>query len=100
MFRLMPEPECNEPKPPPESPTPHEQPATTRAPRQLPDLATRIQEAQDQARQRRVEQGLPADADDGGYMPRKARKHAAKRSKKHGQFLGTVCDSWEATRRR
>ncbi|MDB4975608.1 MAG: hypothetical protein JWN48_3949 [Myxococcaceae bacterium] len=70
------------------------------APRELPDLATRIQEAQRQARQRRVEQGLPAQADDGGYLPRKARKHAAKRSKNHGQFLGTVADSWEATRRR
>ena len=77
-----------------------EEPPKAPAPRDLPDLATRIEQAQQQARLRRIEQGLPADADDGGYLPKKARKHAAKRSKKHGQFLGTVCDSWEATRRR
>jgi hypothetical protein len=68
--------------------------------RDLPDLDTRIREAQRQARERRIEQGLPPDADDGGYTPQKSRKHAAKRGKKHGQFLGTVADSWEATRRR
>jgi hypothetical protein len=61
----------------------------------LPDLATRIEEAQRQARERRIEQGLPAEADDGSYTLKRPRKHAAKRSKKHGQFLGTVCDSWE-----
>jgi len=61
----------------------------------LPDLATRIDEAQRQARARRVEQGLTPDADDGAYALKRPRKHAAKRGKKHGQFLGTVCDSWE-----
>lgn len=60
------------------------------------DLATRIAESQEQARRRRVELGLPPDADDGGYTPRKRtpRKHAPKRHKRHGQFLGTVCDEW------
>ena len=99
MFSVMTDPEPNQPAPA-ESSTCQEEPPKTRAPRELPDLATRIREAQDQARQRRIEQGLPPDPDDGGYLPKKARKHAAKRSKKHGQFLGTVCDSWEATRRR
>jgi hypothetical protein len=61
----------------------------------LPDLATRIDEAQRQARARRVEQGLTPDADDGAYTLKRPRKHAAKRSKKHGQFLGTVSDSWQ-----
>jgi hypothetical protein len=60
----------------------------------LPGLATRIDEAQRQARERRIEQGLPAEADDGAYVLKRPRKHAPKRSKKHGQFLGTVCDSW------
>lgn len=76
------------------------EPATPAASGELPDLATRIREAQRQARERRVQQGLPAEADDGGYTPKRPRKHAAKRSKKHGQFLGTVADSWEASRRR
>jgi len=61
----------------------------------LPDLATRIDEAQRQARARRVQQGLPPDPDDGAYALKRPRKHAPKRGKKHGQFLGTVCDSWE-----
>jgi hypothetical protein len=61
----------------------------------LPGLAARIDEAQRQARERRIQQGLPAEADDGAYVLKRPRKHAAKRSKKHGQFLGTVCDSWE-----
>jgi hypothetical protein len=60
----------------------------------LPDLATRIAAAQDEARRRRVELGLPPDADDGGYASKPKRKHAAKRGKRHGQFLGTVCDEW------
>jgi hypothetical protein len=64
----------------------------------LPGLASRIDEAQRQARERRVEQGLPAEADDGAYVLKRPRKHAPKRSKKHGQFLGTVCDSWAAPR--
>lgn len=85
--------------PDPDSPDPPA-PAESPAPRALPDLETRIREAQRQARQRRIEQGLPPDADDGAYVPRKSRKHAAKRGKSHGQFLGTVADSWEATRRR
>jgi hypothetical protein len=64
----------------------------------LPDLATRIATSQEQARRRRVELGLPPDADDGGYTPRKRpRKHAPKRSKRHGQFLGTACDGWPKT---
>jgi hypothetical protein len=64
----------------------------------LPDLATRIAESQEQARRRRAELGLPPDADDGGYTPRKrARKNAPKRGKRHGQFLGTVCDEWPKT---
>lgn len=64
--------------------------------RELPDLATRITESQELARKRRVELGLPPDADDGGYnlRKRKPRKHAPKRAKNHGQFLGTVADSW------
>lgn len=64
--------------------------------RDLPDLATRIAESQEQARKRREQLGLPPDADDGGYTPkkRKPRKHAPKRSKRHGQFLGTACDEW------
>jgi hypothetical protein len=61
----------------------------------LPHLAARIDEAQRQARERRVQQGLPAEADDGAYLLKRPRKHAPKRSKKHGQFLGTVCDSWD-----
>lgn len=64
----------------------------------LPGLASRIDEAQRQARERRVEQGLPAEADDGAYVLKRPRKHAPKRSKKHGQFLGTACDSWPAQR--
>ncbi len=66
---------------------------------ELPDLATRIAASQEQARQRRVQLGLPPDADDGGYTPiqRKPRKHAPKRHKRHGQFLGTVCDEWPKT---
>jgi hypothetical protein len=68
-------------------------PAQTRP--DLPDLATRIAASQEQARRRRAELGLPPDADDGGYAPQKQpRKHAAKRTKRHGQFLGTVCDEW------
>jgi len=69
-------------------------------PAPLPDLATRIREAQRQAREGRVKQGLPPEPDDGGYTPRARKKHAPKRSKNHGQFLGTACDSWEATRRK
>lgn len=68
-------------------------------PRELPDLATRIREAQEQARQRRIEHGLPAEPDDGGYVPRKPRKHLPKRAKRHGQFLGTACDSGGPPRR-
>lgn len=84
------------PVPPPVAPT---QPP--RRPRgDLPDLATRIEDAQRQARERRIEQGLPPDPDDGAYALKKPRKHAPKRQKRHGQFLGTACDSWEATRRR
>lgn len=64
----------------------------------LPGLASRIDEAQRQARERRVEQGLPAEADDGAYVLKRPRKHAPKRGKKHGQFLGTVCDGWPAQR--
>jgi hypothetical protein len=74
-------------------------PPSVRAPHaELPDLATRIAEAQRQARQRRVEQGLPAEPDDGAYTVKRPRKHAPKRGKRHGQFLGTVCDSWEELR--
>jgi hypothetical protein len=65
----------------------------------LPGLATRIDEAQRQARERRIQQGLPPDADDGAYVLKRPRKHAPKRSKKHGQFLGTACDSWDDTTR-
>jgi hypothetical protein len=72
----------------------HDDPPPDRRP-ELPDLATRIAESQEQARRRRAELGLPPDADDGGYAPRKrTRKNAPKRSKRHGQFLGTVCDEW------
>jgi hypothetical protein len=69
-------------------------PPETRA--ELPDLASRIAASQEQARRRRTELGLPAEADDGSYSlrKRKPRKHAPKRGKRHGQFLGTVCDEW------
>lgn len=66
-----------------------EPPPQTR--RDLPDLATRIADAREQARRRRTELGLPPDADDGSYVPkRRSRKHAPKRGKRHGQFLGTA----------
>lgn len=75
-----------------DNPTPPDPPPR----RELPDLATRIKESQEKARKRRVELGLPPDPDDGGYTPRKRkpRKHEPKRSKRHGQFLGTVCDEF------
>jgi len=95
----MPLPHDDDPVPTDDTPAPSLEPPARSPHTELPDMATRIREAQRQARQRRVEQGLPAEPDDGAYTLKKARKHAPKRTKRHGQFLGTVCDSWEELRR-